>query len=804
MYSLFKKEINAFLGSFIGYIVIIVFLVVNGLFLWVFPGNFNIPDNGYATLQGLFDLAPWVYLFLVPAVTMRLFAEERRTGTMELLITRPLSEWQIILAKFLAGLTLATLSLLPTLIYFFSVIRLGNPVGNIDVGGTWGAYIGLFFLAAIYTAIGVFSSAISQNQIVAFITSVVLCFVLFIGFDFWGGLDISAGVQALLTSMGINEHYESISRGVVDSRDLTYFIFVGFTILWATTLSLKIRQRNILPVLRRSALTLLVLIVVAWGSSRLFFRIDLTAEKRYSLSTITHDILKQQDKMVMVEVYLDGELPAGFQKLQNAITEKIEDFDAWGNKPVHYRLINPYTAVAAKERNNYFNHLVSIGLVPTDLRRKTDEGVQTHLIFPGVIIRSGDDEVSLNLLKNNPRMGADENLNHSIETLEYELVRGFKLLHQQQKERIAFLTGHGELDEWEVKDISYTLSENYSVSRITVDSLLVAPEKYKAVVVADPKKPFPERDKFIVDQYIMQGGRTLWLIDPVQVSLDSLSRGMTTVAFPRDLKLRDQLFRYGVRINPNLMQDADCLLIPLVSELPNGQTKQTPVPWYYSPLVTPADEHVIGRNLNRVKSEFVSGIDVVGENDQLKSSVILRSSKYARLLRTPLEVSLASANHPVDRSLFNQQDIPVGVLLEGTFNSVFINRMLQFEGINTRVMRNESMPNKMIVVADGNMLANQVRRMPGQQPQIARLGYDRFSGQTFGNKDFFVNAINYLCDDSGLMELRSRVVKLRLLDKVKVREEKFKWQLINIVLPLLLFMVMGIAYNAVRRRKYLR
>ena len=242
MYTLFKKEISGFFSTLTGYIVIVVFLLVNSLFMWIFPGNNNVLDGGYATLDPLFTLAPWVFLFLAPAVTMRMFADEKRTGTIELLLTRPLSDFQIILAKYLAALILVLFALLPTLIYFYSVYQLGNPVGNIDTGGTWGSYIGLFFLAAIYVSIGVLSSSITDNQIVAFIIGMLLCFIVYLGFDFLSELTIFNSVDSFIVNLGINEHYKSMSRGVLDSRDIIYFVSVIAFFLLITKTILQSRK----------------------------------------------------------------------------------------------------------------------------------------------------------------------------------------------------------------------------------------------------------------------------------------------------------------------------------------------------------------------------------------------------------------------------------------------------------------------------------------------------------------------------------------------------------------------------------
>ncbi len=803
MFSLLKKEITSFFGSLTGYVVVFVFLLATSLFLWVFPGNYNIPDGGYASLDGLFSLAPWVYLFLVPAITMRMFAEEKRMGTMEVLLTRPLSVLQIVLAKFMAGLLLVSISLLPTLIYFYSVYALGNPIGCIDTGGTWGAYIGLFFLAAIYVAIGLLASALTDNPVFAFILAFFLSFVAYLGFDLVGAMQLPSDIQQAITSFGINEHYESISRGVIDSRDLVYFLISIFFFLFMTSRIIHFHRVNIRREIKNGLIVLFALFFIGILSGQSFFRLDLTAEKRYSLTEVSKKLVENLEKPIAMTFYLDGELPAGFRKLQKSVQEKITDFNAYSSQKINLFVVDPYQISDVKQREKLFATLAGKGLQPTDIRQNTEQGTVTRRIFPGAIIEYGDRMTSVNLLKNNQALHAEVNLNNSIESLEYEFASAFSELMSSEKQTVAFLTGHGELNEYETHDFTETLAEKYNVAHVSSELLVSKGKQIKALIVANPTQKFSEKDKFHIDQYLMNGGRIMWLIDPVSVSLDSLSTGNMTLAFPQSLNLDDQLFRYGVRLNSNLVQDAECLMIP-VNIAPSGTpAKFTPAPWYYSPLLTPSENHVISRNMNRVKAEFVSSVDTVGKNDHLRKTVILGTSAYSLVTLAPVEVSLSSINNPPDRRLFKQASQKVGVLIEGAFSSVFQNRMVESFGVPTSGVKTESEPTKMIVFSDGNMMANQFR-MIGGVPEFMPLGYDRFSKQTFGNKAFLLNAVNYLCDDDGIMELRSREFKIRLLDKVRMKEEKLIWQLINVLVPLLLISAFGIMYMYFRRKKYAR
>jgi len=802
MYSLYRKELIQFFGSLIGYLAIITFLLTSGLFLWVFPGNFNIPDGGYATLEPFFALAPWLYLFLIPAITMRLFADERRSGTMETLLTRPLSDLQLVWAKFLAALTVVFITLLPTIIYYYSVFQLGNPTGNIDTGGTLGAFTGLFFLAAIYIAIGLFSSSLTDNQIVSFILAMALSFVFYIGFEFIGTSGVPYGVEKALTWLSINDHFLSVSRGVIDARDLAYFIGMTVIFIFGTVLMVRRVRIGSDKIRKWGAIILLAVVGLFLTSENLLLRIDLTADKRYSLAETSKKIASEISEPITIELFLTGELQPGFRKLQQAVTDKVKDIGRFSDKPVRLTITDPYLAVAPNQRSQYFEQLAAKGVRPTDVRQQTEKGTVTRLIFPGAILRMGGREKGINFLKQAQGFSAEANLNHSVESIEYELVSAIKKLLVTEKPKLVFLQGNDQLNRWELFDLTNSLEDFFTVDFKTVDELRAMAPSPRIVVVADPKVPFSESEKFVLDQAAMKGSRFMWLIDPVQVSLDSLSRGLMTLAFPRDLNLNDLMFQYGVRLNADLIQDVVCAQI-LVNTAPAGNRPEfTPQPWYYSPLLTPSDKHPVSRHVNFVQSEFVSSIDTVEGTGDIRKTIILSSSPYGRTVRTPAAVSLSIIDSPPARELFNRPFIPTGVLLEGRFNSVFRNRMLNQLGVSAAEVIQQSPETKMMVFSDGNLIANKVRYNPGSEPDILPLGYDRVSQQTFGNREFFLNALQYLNDDEGIMELRNRSVKLRLLDKVKLREDRRFYSTLNIMVPIVLVMVFGLIFNVLRNKRY--
>jgi ABC-2 type transport system permease protein len=586
-------------------------------------------------------------------------------------------------------------------------------------------------------------------------------------------------------------------------RDMVYFVGMALLFLYITGILLRKGNLKLRKTQLNVAVFMVSLFAVFFISTNFLFRADLTADKRYSLSDVSKEIASNNNNIVEIELYLEGELEPGLQKLQQEIFEKIAVLNVYSPKPIRLKIIDPYLFSNTKKAEEFQNQLIEKGVQPISFNRKTDSGITTKYIFPGAIIRSGQKEVAVNFLKNNPDFSYEANFNHSIETVEFELINAFQKLGRDKKSTVAFLEGHGEFNQYEVLDISNALSGDFNVKRIGVQSLESTNSEIDILIVAGPQEPFSEKDKFIIDQFVMKGGKVVWLIDPVQVSLDSLSNGFQTFAFPRDMNLGDQLFKYGVRLNYELLQDVDCAQL-LVNTAPVGSSAQWNVfPWYYSPLLIPADNHPLSRNLNRIYTEFVSSVDTVSGNKDLTKSVILTTSPYARRVKSPSSVSLENIKNPPARELFNQSFISVGVLVEGEFTSVFENRMIENLGISNVDFQTKSKPTKMVVIGDAGLIANKVN-YSRQPPQIQELGYDRVSKQTFGNKEFLLNTIYYLNDETGIMQLRNRTVQLRLLDKVKLREEKGFWQWLNVLAPLVIVLLFGLAYNFIRRYRYSR
>ncbi|MBE6321150.1 MAG: gliding motility-associated ABC transporter substrate-binding protein GldG [Bacteroidales bacterium] len=512
-------------------------------------------------------------------------------------------------------------------------------------------------------------------------------------------------------------------------------------------------------------------------------RWDMTNDRRYSIAPTTRSLIQSLDAPLQVTILLDGELNAGFQRLQRATIEMVEDLEAIG----YWQLGIEYR-VSAEE--------VPKGLSPTVIHERTHKGQTAQTtVYPYALITYKGKTAVVELLRNNRGLSGEENLNHSIENLEFAFVEAIHSLARESVEKIAFLEGHGELSEAEVFDLSQALSHYYQIDRGTLGNETGVLDEYRAVIIADPQLPFSEKDKYILDQYLMQGGRILWVVNGVRFSEQTLSENGMTPVIPLELNISDMLFRYGVRINPALVQDLQCLPMPVdVSDNPQ-QPNWQPMPWTYAPLLLTSQASPITRNIMQVSATMASCIDFVGGEDGLQKTALLATSSNSKLTGTPATVDLSLFNGT--ESEFQYAFVPVAASIEGVFPSLYAH-LLPPEDLQLHApLRKTSEPTKQIVVAAGSTIRNE-----WQQGQPLPLGYDRYTQTQFGNRDFMVNAVLYLTDDTGWMALRQKQITLRLLNDQRAREERITAQVVSIIMPLTILAIIGIAVIGIRKKRY--
>lgn len=546
-------------------------------------------------------------------------------------------------------------------------------------------------------------------------------------------------------------------------------------------------------------ITLAIIVLVNVASQFAFERFDLTSEGRYTFSDETIDRVENLEDVLFIRVYLDGNLPAEFRELRDATKETLDELRAYSNGKIEYEFIDPSAAPKEEDRVKVYEELTRQGLQYTNIRMRTGDKMTEQIIFPGAIAAYQGREVPIQLLKSVAGAKQQEMINLSIQQLEYEFVSAMRKLIRTDLLTVAMLEGYGQLSEIETADAVKALSEFYTVDRVELNEQLDALTGYKAVIISRPDSAFSEKDKFILDQFIMRGGRVLWMIDPVFARMDSLRELNFTMGLVLEHNLEDQLFNYGARLNNDLIMDIQGLPIPIVTGSVGNQPRTEMFPWYYSPLLMGNEDHSISRNLDRMKSEFASTVDPINV-EGVKQTVLLTSSEQSRRVNAPTRVSFNILRQPPAYEMFSEGRLPVALLLEGEFPSVFENRLpkriLEDEKIN---FRTKSLPTKMIVCADGDLIKNPVSN---DGTRYFALGFDKYTNQLYGNREFLLNAMNYLCDDDGLLDVRSKEFKIRLLNQAKIDEERYYWQALNTALPIIVVFFFGLIIFYSRKRKF--
>ncbi len=541
---------------------------------------------------------------------------------------------------------------------------------------------------------------------------------------------------------------------------------------------------------------LVLLIAVNLVSSYVFTRFDLTEEGRYTLSEPTVEIISGIESPIIVDVLLAGDLPAEFQKLRVETQLILEEFSTL-NPNIKFSFVDPLEDKSRIEAT--LSQLQSIGLTPASVTTEENGRISQEVLFPWAMVNRANNTVKVPLMKNKLGASTADRINNSVQNLEYAFADAFTKLETEQKKKIAVLKGNGQLDDIFIADYLTTLRDYYNIGAITLDSVPHGPQTvfdqlnaFDLLLVAKPTEAFTEQEKYILDQYMVQGGRSLWLVDQVNIELDSLFNAEgKTVAVPRDLNLGDLFFKYGIRINPDMINDLYFTQIVLATG-EDADAQYNPVPWYYHPMVFSRDNHPINNNLEALRFQFASSIDTLTNN--YKKTVLYYSSPLSKSEGTPKQVSLDLVNTPPDKESYTSGDLPLAVLVEGEFQSAYKNR------IKPLALKGEleaGSSNKLIVISDGDLIRNQLRN-----GRPVELGYDKWTNNFFGNKDFLINCVNYLLDDSGLINIRTKNVRIPLLDTEKIGKERNKWQFINIGVPILLILLCGWIFNLLRKKKY--
>ncbi len=546
-----------------------------------------------------------------------------------------------------------------------------------------------------------------------------------------------------------------------------------------------------------------VVVLVLVFTKTLFFRVDLTAEGRYSLSDASKALVAEMQEPLTVKLYLDGELDANMLRLRRSTEDMVRELNMYASEQLLVELYNPNNATTDEERYAEYARLEERGLRGMSVTVRERGGkMSEQVIFPWAEVCSSRDTMAICLMQPSAQKSGEVAVNSAIADLEYLFVDAIRVLNRREVRKVAFIEGHGELAEEYTYDASDALSRYFQVDRGVIGTDASILDGYDAIIVAKPMTAYSESDKFIIDQYIMRGGRVLWLLDGAQMSNEMLSEGGATPLIGLDLNLNDMLFRYGVRLTPTIVEDMQCAYMPINVARPDEEPRFEPIPWFYMPLLQGSPYHPITKTLQAVKADFASGIEIVGDTIGVRKEVLLITSNASHVHVAPTEIDVMGAINVEPKEYFTTQYVPVAVALEGEFESIYKHRMVP-TGLAVDKVFNRSVSTRMVVVADGDVIRNDIEQHR-EGLMLVPLGYDRVTRQTHGNKDFIVNTMLYLTDDEGVMQLRNRRVDLRLLNRAVVESQRDMWLWINTLLPIVLLSIFGGVFFWNRKRKYVK
>ena len=562
-------------------------------------------------------------------------------------------------------------------------------------------------------------------------------------------------------------------------------------------MKMKEVQKNSLKKLGFLALGIFLL---NFASYYIYKRFDVTQDKRYTLSETTKKIIDGVDSPLIIDVFLEGNFPADFKKLQTETRQLLEEFNAY-NSNITFQFVNPIEK--EEERVEVMKKFFEKGLTPINVTVE-EKGKQTQeVVFPWALANYGDKGAKVQLLKNLMGASTEKKVESSVQHLEYAFAEAINKIAKEKQRKIAVIKGNQELDDIFIADFLKTIRENYYIGPITLDSVATQPKEtlkalnvYDLAIIAKPREKFTEQEKQVLDQFIMKGGKTLWLIDGTTAEMEQLyNETGTTLVASNDLNLTDMFFKYGFRINPQLIKDEQGTPIKLASGNQGSETQMETYNWKMSPYIYPTSTNPIVKNTDGVKFDFCSPIELL--KSDVKKTILLESSPYSKVIGTPTTVALEMiSEETTPKDYAGGGLIPVAALLEGSFTSMYNNRVLPFKDPQ---FLNKSVPTKMIVISDGDVIKNQLdKNVP------IELGYDKYTGQYFGNKEFMLNSVNYLLDDNGLINIRSKDVSLPLLDRVSVEENYTKTQMLTVALPIVLLGIFGFLFTYLRKKKYNR
>lgn len=778
IFTLLKKELKFLCHHWLGTFGLGVFLCICASLLWFVKGDWYLFGLGFADLTPFFDLSSWLLCILIPALGMQSFTEEHRSDMLMILRSKSVAVFQLFLSKVLAQIALILLGLLLTLFYVFTMVSLS--LDSVDIGVLLLSYGGLFLMAIVFVLITAWVSAFCRHAMMVFLWASLLCLFGFYGFQYLGSILITTTYP--WEQLGFYARYQNFQKGLLSVKDLFYFLGLIGAIAFFTLLMM-----GAFPTKTKKYLGRFFLVVVGfyYMTNPIETRFDFTNNGRYTLDKRTIAWMKTIDQSLLVEVYLSGALPPNFKRLQREAKHFLSGLKSI-NPRIDFRFVTPQNIKAHVKK----------GRIPTQITVNEEEGVVKQItVLPWALVRYKGKEINMHLLKEMVPVGTNQ-ITASITALPYAIIKGIRSVAVPKTKKIAVLKGHQEVSEQQQYDFLKGLTVQYRLAPFTLDAVAASPKKtlkmlqrFDLVMVAKPKKPFTEAQKYVLDQYAMGGGKMLWLLDLVHTNIDSLFNTGSTLAYPIDLNLTDLFFRYGVRMRRDLVRDSYAAKIALATGNTGARTNFKSFNWFYHPVVRPLENHLIGNNLSRVKLSFASSMELL--KSPTKKNVLLRSSPYCKTTPIP---SIISLKNTLQQHIGEKRTpIVFGVLMEGDFVSAYKDRTPPFRLGKPR----QKGRTKMVVISDGDLVIN-----GWHNGQPLPLGFDKWTQEFYDNKAFLENTVAYLLSDLELLTLRGQQNALPMLDKKRVKKERFFWQWFNLLGPLILLLLVHLGVHGYRRWRF--
>ncbi|MDA8595998.1 gliding motility-associated ABC transporter substrate-binding protein GldG [Flavobacteriaceae bacterium] len=750
MKALIHKDFSQFFLNGSGIVILCLFLLINSLILWVIPNPYNILEGAYADLNFFFELSPWLFAFLIPAIGQKIMGEEKQSGTLELLKTLPISFENIIASKIISILLLCLLACSPIIVYVFSLLQLGQ----MDFGVLIGSFSGLILVVLVMSCMSIAIFNQSKNSLVGLIIAVLINCIVYFGFQF------------IYPSLGLYAHYISISRGVIHLNDIAYFVSISIGLYSITVKTLK--WKWLLP---------FIVLFIFNGS------IDLTEDKRYTLKTVSKNISLEITSPLNITNYLGGEFPPEFQRLKTELDEIVGQYQSI-NKKIRY---------SSEDPQDQFQALIEKGMEVSSLTVEKNGVFSEQYIVPYLLVEYKDRELVVNLLKDTD---ASNQIEQSVRSLEYGITDAIYKLTQQKNKKIAVLAGNGQSPDLILYDLLQQLGTQYFLAKFTLDSVQSNPQKtlkelsqYDIIINSNPKEEFTESEKYVLDQYQYQGGNSLWMVDQVSMALDSLMVDGQSLSFPKNLNLNDLFFAYGLRTQSQLIKDFYSSEIPMATGQIGEQTQYQLIKWPYNILSKGNEKSPISTNLGYVNLEFSNPIEFL--KSPLTQTPLLFSSPQSMAQNAPSLISLEQLLNE-DSKTFKGGPYINALMIEGQFPSSYEHRTKPFE--NNKMINKNS---KLIYVADGNIGENKI-----DDGQPLPLGYLPWSDQVFDNKNFLLNCIDFLAGQEDLLVLRTKKVDLFPLDQQKAYEQGNYFRILNTIVPIVIFILLNFSYRKYYKKVY--